>query len=90
MEAELRAALMREGVQWSAELVAPIDWILPPRPLGDEIEQALRAGYLRGADLWHVACALYLTGALGAVEFISLDERQRNVAAALGMPAPEL
>ena len=44
---------------------------------------ALRAGYLRGADLWHVACALYVAPKPSDVFFITLDERQAEVAAAL-------
>ena len=36
--------------------------MLPDRPLTHECTKALTAGYLRGADLWHVACALYLAG----------------------------
>lgn len=91
LEAELRAALAREEVPWSAALVEPIDWILPSRPLGEEIARALGAGYLRGADLWHVACALYLTGAIGSpVEFLTLDARQQSVAATLGLGVPDV
>lgn len=45
---------------------------------------ALTAGYLRGADLWHVACALYLAEVPSDVTFLSLDDRQRTVAEALG------
>lgn len=74
---------------WTEQIIAPIDWILPDRPLGEELARALGAGYLRGADLWHVACALYLAGAIGStVEFLTLDARQRAVASALGLPAP--
>ena len=46
----------------------------------------LNAGYLRGADLWHVATALYVTPEPGEISFITLDRRQRNVAMALGFP----
>ena len=52
--------------------------------LAPEVDAALSAGYLRGADLWHVACALYVARAPGDISFVTLDERQRVVAAALG------
>lgn len=32
----------------------------PARRLTRELERVLAAGYIRGADAWHVACALYL------------------------------
>lgn len=90
LEAELRAALAREKVKWSAALVAPIGWMLPDRPLGPEMQRALAVGYLRGADLWHVACALYLSAELAPPVFVTLDARQREVVTALGVDAPQL
>ena len=38
----------------------------------------------RGADLWHIATALYLAREPGAISFVTLNERQRAVAVALG------
>jgi hypothetical protein len=58
--------------------------VFPDRSLGPEFDAVLSAGYLRGADLWHVACALYVTRTPGDIWFITLDERQRVVAADLG------
>ena len=46
----------------------------------------LSAGYLRGADLWHLASALYLAGNPRNLPFITLDERQEVVARKLGFP----
>ena len=44
-----------------------------------------RAGqHLRGADLWHIATALYTTPEPGDISFVTLDHRQRTVAKALG------
>ena len=43
-----------------------------------------REGYVRGADLWHLACALYVAASPGELTFLTLDERQRTVAKALG------
>ena len=89
LEAELRAACAREEVRWDPALVSAISWLLPGRLLSDELARVLAAGYLRGADLWHIACALFVAGEIGApVEFLTLDERQRAVAVAVGLPSP--
>jgi predicted nucleic acid-binding protein len=84
LEAELRAALVREGVSEGESLLTWITWVLPDRRLGPEIERALSAGYLRGADLWHVACALFVTEDPRELAFVTLDERQRELAGGLG------
>jgi predicted nucleic acid-binding protein len=87
LEAELRAALRREDVPSDTPLLGRLSWILPDRPLSREITTVLSAGYLRGADLWHVACALYLAASPRDLPFLTLDERQGRVARALGFPA---
>ena len=84
LDAELRAALARESVPYSPHHVEHIRWIWPSRPLGPEMETAPAAGYLRGADLWHVATALFAAPAPREMAFVTLDERQRAVAAELG------
>ena len=84
LEAELRAACAREACTFSESLVANLTWVLPDRSLAPELAAALSAGYLRGADLWHVASALYVAPAPGDLWFVTLDERQRSVAATLG------
>ena len=43
-----------------------------------------RPGYLRGADLWHIAMALYVAPPAEDIVFITLDGTQREVASALG------
>ncbi|MDE2982197.1 MAG: PIN domain-containing protein [Gemmatimonadota bacterium] len=83
LEAELRAACSREGCRVPTDLLDRIGWILTNRPLSDEIKTALGAGYLRGADLWHVATALYAAPDPGAISFITLNDSQARVAAAL-------
>lgn len=87
LEAELRGAFERERVPFEADLLSWITWILPDRPLGAEMARALAVGYLRGADLWHLACALYLAEDSSELMFITLDDRQRAVAEALGFRA---
>jgi len=85
-EAEVRAALHREEVRIpeGIEPFASLAWVLPDRSLGPEIVRALEAGYLRGADLWHVAAALYLDPQPNELLFLTLDAEQRRIAAKLG------
>lgn len=84
LEAEVRAAFAREGRPFEDSAVYGVEWILPTRALTQEIAEALRAGYLRGADLWHLATALYARRELSDLAFITLDIRQRTAAQALG------
>jgi predicted nucleic acid-binding protein len=84
LDAELRAAFAREKVAFDADLVTWVSWIVPDRPLGPEIERVLTAGYLRGADVWHLACALYVAEDPSRISFLTLDDTQRAVAKAIG------
>lgn len=84
LEAELRATCQREGRPVPDHLLARIGWILNDRPLTREMETALAAGSLRGADLWHIATALYAAPEPGTISFVTRDRRQAKVAAALG------
>ena len=85
LEAELRAALEREAVEAAAEdLLSWLTWIFPNRPLSAEFIRIGAAGCLRGADLWHLANALYLAPNPSGVSFLTLDARQRQVASKLG------
>ena len=86
LEAEVRSVFARENLEFDAGLLSDIEWIHPSRSLAGEIATALRSGYLRGADLWHIAVALYLEETLaGKVAFVTLDSRQGAVAARLGL-----
>lgn len=84
LEAEVRSAFARERIPFPRELLNRMDWSHPRRPLTPEIEKVLAAGYLRGADLWHVATALQLPQEPAKVTFVTQDKRQRNVAETLG------
>lgn len=84
LEAELRAAMLREDVQEDcAPLMSGIIWVFPQQPLTDEFRTVLSAGYARGADLWHLACGLFLRSRLPDLDFITLDDRQNRLAASL-------
>ena len=84
LEAELRAAFARENLLFHESAVAGIEWVLPDRTLAPELAAVLEAGYLRGADLWHVATALYVSPQSRNLSFATLDTRQSDIAAALG------
>ena len=84
VEAELRAVFAREQCSFAQEILAGIEWILPDRRLTPEISAVLEAGYVRGADLWHLATALYAAGTAGDMAFVTCDDRQGRIAAALG------
>ena len=87
LEAELRSAAARERVDAVAvdAVLAGLSWVCPSRSLGSECANILRVGYLRGADLWHLACASYLSQVLAPVAILTLDDRQREVAVAAGL-----
>ena len=84
LEAEVRAAYGRERKAFDVRVLSGVRWVLPDRPLTTEIASILQAGYLRGADLWHIATALYAAPEPGDISFVTLDDRQRAVAATLG------
>ncbi|MFQ5504733.1 MAG: PIN domain-containing protein [Planctomycetota bacterium] len=87
LEAELRAAIAREQVE--PEAIEPaldaMRWVFPSRSLAPEFRRVLAAGYARGADLWHLACALFLQEALQPMPFLTLDRKQRALAQAVGL-----
>lgn len=84
LEAELRSVFAREASTFEKRFVERVDWILPDRPLTLELSRVLAAGYLPGADLWHVATALYAAPRPEDLAFVTLDKRQAAVAGALG------
>ena len=86
LEAEVRSAFANpdRGRPYSPAILSGVRWILPARPLGREIEAVSAVGYLRGGDLWHVATALYFFPDPMEIVFLTLDNRQREVAASLG------
>lgn len=84
LEAELRSAFRREGAEYETGIAADLSWLVPDRPLTEEIARVLEAGYVRGADCWHLATALYLSPESEALSFLTLDASQRKVAKQLG------
>jgi len=90
LAAEFLAAAKREGIQAeeAGAVLAPLRWVFPARSLRREVERVLAAGYLRGADVWHLACACYLAPDPSELAFLTRDKAQRRVAAELGFPTP--
>ncbi len=86
LEAEFHAALVREEVKEKGDdLLSWVTWIFPDRPLSRELRRVTEHGYVRGADLWHLACALFLAEDDPAeLIFATLDQRQGEVAMGLG------
>jgi len=86
-EAEFRSALVREGIPGKGgNLLSWLDWIQPYRRLTPEIEQILAVGRPRGADLWHLACALFARPKLAGLRFLTRDSGQNGIARALEFP----
>lgn len=84
LEAELKSVMARERSAATPALFKGISWVTPDRPLHAEIERVLTAGYVRGADCWHLANALYLADDPSSITFLTLDVRQASVARKLG------
>ena len=84
LEAELRSVYSREKRRFEATRLAGVDWVMPNRPLSPEIALVLDTGYMRGADLWHLATALFIAPDPGAMFFVTLDKRQDAAASILG------
>jgi predicted nucleic acid-binding protein len=84
LEAELRSVLQRERASVEpTRLLSTLTWVHPQRALTEEINTVLATGYLRGADLWHVAVALFLDPDRES-DFLTLDARQRAISTRLG------
>ncbi|MDX2263202.1 MAG: PIN domain-containing protein [Gemmatimonadales bacterium] len=84
LEAEWRSALRREQVAPNLAELELVQWVFQERTLSEELERVFEAGYVRGADAWHLATALSLAPNPAELTFLTLDDRQRGVAEALG------
>ena len=82
LEAELRATLARAGIaDDGSKLLRSFYWIRPQRRLTVLIHRVLDQGVqLRGADVWHLASALYTFPRPQLAAFVSLDAKQIEVA----------
>jgi predicted nucleic acid-binding protein len=90
---EILAVLRREGrpLDEADRLLARISIFSPTEPLRLQCEEALSAGALRGADLWHVAAALAIAGPKHRheLQFATFDIQQQDIARHLGFSIPK-
>jgi predicted nucleic acid-binding protein len=84
LEAEFASACRRENRTFDPAFLGSISPIMPPAPLTAQIATVVASGYVRGADCLHLATALYFEAMTGSLSFVTLDQRQRDVAVALG------
>lgn len=88
--AEAMAFGSREKLDASYVLQAieGISWVLPDRPLASEMQEIIGYGYIRGADLWHLACAWFFCPNPAQMSFLTRDARQREIASKIGFTVP--
>ena len=88
--AEFLATLKRQRIDIALATgpLSTIAWVVPTRSIRPEIDRVLEHGALRGADLWHLACALYLSPTPKSLPFLTRDSEQRGVAKRIGFPVP--
>jgi len=87
LEAELRSSLARERLgENPGPLLTWVAWVRPSRRLTHEFRQILELSALKGADLWHLACALYMRPRFEDLAFLTLDGDQAEAARELGFP----
>ncbi len=84
LEAEARSVFAREKIDFPDDLFSSIHFVMPDRRMTKEITRVLESYYLRGADLLHLATALFALLEPGNAVFATLDNKQENAAAALG------
>jgi hypothetical protein len=77
----VRAGISDDG----SKLLRAFYWVRPLRRLTVLIHRVLDQGVqLKGADVWHLACALYTFPRPQLAAFATLDARQIEVARRLG------
>lgn len=82
-QAEVAGALRRESATLDHDPLAGVVLVAVPASLGAEVKEVLESGYVRGADCWHLAAALYIAASRD-LTFITVDKVQRALAADLG------
>lgn len=86
IEAEVFSACTRESyeIQMAVELLERITLISPVRSLRPEYNLIFQSGYLKGADAFHLACALFLDPTCKNLTFVTADKPQAVIAKKLG------
>jgi hypothetical protein len=88
--AEMLAFGKRESIEQNliGEALKGLSWVIPEGSIAGECKRVIECGYARGADLWHLACACYLSPNPRELAFLTLDDQQCSLAAQLGFRAP--
>ena len=84
LEAEHQSTFRRDNLAPPREFLMAIRWVDSATPLTEQITRVLDAGYVRGADCWHLATALFAAREPKEWTFLTFDVRQRAVAKTLG------
>jgi predicted nucleic acid-binding protein len=86
LEAEVYSAACREKVSFdkAQEILRHISLVFPNASLEKEYQKIFSTGYCRGADAYHLACALYLDSSRKELKILTADQPQANVAKTLG------
>lgn len=86
IESELMSVCRREEVdlEIAFEYLNKVSLIIPDRSLRREITATLKHGYCRGADLFHLSCALYIDPNASELHFLTADDKQKDLAKKMG------
>lgn len=81
LQAEVFSAVKREkaDMQLAALEIKKIGFVRTDS-LAEELMEIFKAGYVRGADAFHLATALWIRGKHKDLKFITLDEKQKEIA----------
>ena len=81
LEAELCSVAAREKISPKEleKFLIGIELIHTTRSLLKEYRRILTSGYVKGADAFHIATALYLDPELKELKFLTADSRQKEV-----------
>ncbi len=86
LEAEVYSAARREKIplELAAAFVQRVSLVYPEGSLQKEYLAIFRQGYVRGADAYHLATALYLDPECQNLNFATVDKRQAELAEVIG------
>lgn len=85
MESEVLSAAKREGLDLDlvTKELKKISFVRTESLL-IQLSEIFKVGYLRGADAYHLATAMWIQGKHSGLKFYTLDKRQKEVASTLG------
>ena|SRR3989338_8083734 len=86
IEAEFLSVLHREkvGIATGIDYLKQISLVIPDRSIAKELGTVFSKAYVRGADAFHLACALYLDPKASEIKFLTADKQQQKAAQSLG------